>query len=362
MATIYSSRHSKPLGGGRHAFGGGGLNLPITHLAGEGDLTGTFDDFQQIVQARDLATATVGDIEVLGWTVTEVGAAPVASSVFVNDPAAAGHWEDTLTIDCGTENNKGGNLQLNPDGSVSGTAGVFPHIWLPDNGVITALDNTIVSFAARIGIVTDDAGGVFNGKLFIGFAVTGDVDVMVPSTGVIDLVGGVEGPIVGVHINADSSVTPNISLIAQRIFGAALVDGTNFTNMVSGVDSFETGLTPAVPSWFDVGFRMHITNWSDNDDNGAVRGYFRRVPVAGGVFETANREAPGLRETQASESGAVKVEEWREHSVVLQNQCVAPNAARYVPTIEAINSTGDNSDFLIDWWSMGISRFSRRGN
>ena len=343
MATIYSARSSKPLGAGRHAFGGAGLNLGVDALSGEGDIITTVEDFNGQLTDGGITGNRPGG----AWTSLAIGVGATAS---VNDLALGNPYESSARLNCGGAVDAGGNAQQNVDSPA-------PRIWLPDTSVApTTLDHTVVTLACRVGIISD--APTFDGKFFIGFAQDGDQDVMVVTSGAIAVAS--TGALVGLHINADIAVIPNISLIAKRAPAAAMAQDVNFTNLISGVDSFETGLTAGVPRWFDLAFRMSITNMSDVNSNGGVRAYFRRVPEAGGAFETPNREAPGLRETQASDSGAVKVEEWREHNVVLENQ--SPNdATALVPTIEFLNGPTNESDFLVDWLVMGISRFSRRG-
>jgi hypothetical protein len=354
MATVYSSRHSKPLGAGRHAFGGGGLNMGVDALFGETELITVFEDYN--MQFADVAPGPGAPHG--AWDTVAIGG--VGPRVSVNDPAVSTIFHSAILLNCGATGDGGINGRLE-----NATTGLQDTMWFPGNVPAANADHTVLTFSCRVGLNTDDAGGVFDGKAFFGFAIVGDTDIMDPATGAIATVAGaVDGPVVGIHFNADPAVTPNISLIAQRTFGTAPTEGVNFTTMVDGAtNTWNQGLTAGVFRFFDVGFRMWVKNSDDANDNGQIRGYWRQVPEIGGSFETANRVAPGLRESKASDSGAVKVEEWSEHDVVLENQ-TPHDAARLVPAIEVLNgpaAPGNEADFLLDWWAMGISRFSQRG-
>ena len=343
MATIYGSRHTRPLGVSRHGFGGAGLNLGVDALFGETDLITTFDDFNHVATNATAAAGPPG----VGWTSTVVGATGAEASG-INDRGRA-QFESSLLVDAGTAADTGLNLQL-----VGADAVDFPHIWIPDDAPAVSLDNTVIVFACRIGLINDTAA-TWDGKVFIGFANDVDVSIMTVATGAI-AVPSANG-LVGFHIAEDG----HIDFLSQRLGATALVSETTFTQLFPAATAVNA--TANEPTWFDLAFRMHITDQSDAANNGAVRAYFRRVPGVGDDFGVVGATAAGLRETQASDSGRATQDGWREHGTVLINQ--NPNAANgngvLVPTIEVLNGGGaPETDFLLDWWSMGISRFSRR--
>jgi hypothetical protein len=343
MATIYGSRHTRPLGVSRHGFGGAGLNLGVESLAGETDLITTFDDFNHVATNAVAGAGQPG----VGWTSSAVGAVAAEASG-INDRAQA-QFESSLLVNAGTAADTGLNLQL-----VGADAVDFPHIWYADDAPAVSMDNTVFVFACRIGLINNTAA-TWDGKAFIGFANNPDVNVMTAASGVLTVPSA--NGLLGFHIPEDGS----IDFVSQRLAATALVAETNFTEIFPA--GTVVNATANEPTWFDLAFRMHITDMSDNANNGEVRCYFRRVPGVGDDFGVVGAVAAGLRETQASDSGRVTQDGWREHGTVLLNQNPNPANATgvLVPTIEVLNGGGaPDTDMLVDWWSMGISRFSRR--
>jgi hypothetical protein len=310
------------------------LNLGIEALAGETDMVTVFDDFNQYIDVRDLATATTGGLEDNGWTITQVGGAAAGSGVGINDDASV-LWDSCLRVNCGTADDQGGNLQLIPGAGETH----FPHIWIADSGTATALDSTTFVFACRVGLVPE--GTTWAAKAFIGWAQAGDTSIMTAATGVITIAS--TGALVGFHIPEDGSIDG----ISHRTAATAMAEGTNFTDLTG--TGWNTGLTAGAPVWFDLALRMDITDMSDDNANGATRFYWRGPlnSVTGGA---------GSVEFNAPGEGYPP---WREHGTVLTNQ--TPNDGTIlVPTIEAINgAAGNEGDVLVDWWAMGVSRFSR---
>lgn len=342
----YANRYSRPLGVDGRGWGGAGANLGIEALAGDTDMVTVFDDFNIYVDVRDLATATAGGIEDNGFTVTQVGGAAAGSGVGINDDATA-FWDSCLRINCGTDNDQGGNIQLIPAAGETH----FPHIWIPDSGTATSLDNTVIVFAVRVGVNTTDAAGDFDGKAFIGFAAAGETAVMTAATGALSVAAAAD-ILLGFHLGCNGEVGA-IDGISQRVGNTAYAEGTNFTRMLpaGSLDAVAANGATAVTDtvWYDLALRCTVTDMSDANANGATEFFWRRVPQL--------TNAPGLA---AATNLPGQDLAWVRHPTVLLNQ--TPNSGtNLVPTIECINGPADDSDFLIDWWAFGYSRYSRSG-
>ena len=384
MATIYSSRSNKPHGVGRLGFGGAGLNLDMAALAGETDLITTFDDFNDHMSVTTWLLASGADgttnlWEESGWVMNDDGTGtPTAPTIAMNDPTVvADAFQSCIRIFPGTADDSGGIMQL--DGindannglaeigsattdTVVGGHRSFPHIWIPESGGDAAiLDNTVIVFACRIGLqadITPDSG-IWEGKVYIGFAASAAVPtIMDHDTGVLP---NAAGNLHGFHVGEDGSIRG----ISKRITADSLVSGTNFTELFAAgsADGSIANGANAVGDimWFDLALRMNITNMSDDAANGTTTFFSRRVPRVGGTVAITGAVAPGLRETQASNSSLVTSDDWSEHATVLNNE--TPNhSLALVPAIEVMNGPTGTLDpvFFLDWWSFGISRFSRR--
>ena len=354
MATSYSARYSRPLGVSNRGFGGAGLNLGIEALCGETEMVTTFDDFNGVVgvEAGDGTT----NWETLGWELQEVGTTPANDTVSMNDAnTVTERFDSCIKIYPGDDEDDGISMQLDRVTNTivdSGAAGGFPHIWIPETAAgATVNDNTTFIFATRIGLradVTTDGAGDWDGKMFIGWAEAGDAAVLVRTTGLLTVSSGA-GPVVGFGVNEDGSIV----LIAQRTVDTALAEGTNFTTMIAagGVDGTVANgaVTAGDTMWFDLALRMDIVDQSSATDNGAVRGYYRRV-------RDISSGAPGQRDSRLAGDGPGG---WVQHGTVLENAC--PNHdVGMVPTIEAINGPTSGQDVImyVDWWCMGVSRYS----
>lgn len=336
-----------PLLGSRHSFGGAGENLGIEGIAGESDIVTVFDDFNGYVENRELTNVATAGIEDHGWLVTEVGT-PAGSAVGINDDSNVG-FDSGLRINCGTAADTGGNCQFHPPlGSVEVPS--TPAIWVPANNGGTVLDNTVYIFACRLGVHTDDAAGDFDGKLFIGLAEDGDAAILVVNGDSPFIQQAETGPLVGFHILEDGSLRG----ISQRTVNTAYAEGTNFTEIGAAgyVDSTLANGAAAVGDmmWFDLALRMDITDSDDDDANGSTTFYHRRVRPSG---RTPGQVGTGIAQDRD--------DRWQQHSTVLLNQ-TPNNNLLLVPTIEAINGPTDESDFVVDWWTMGISRYSRQSH
>jgi hypothetical protein len=248
MATSYSGRYSRPLGAGDNAFGGAGLNLGIEALAGETEMITTFDDFNDRRDAA--AVAGAGDPRP-GWFSSVINVA-TGNLINLNDPGATPQpvaFQSSLRVLPGTIEDAGVNLQI-----VGGTDGSSPHVWIQDRDADAAGgDNTSIVFACRVGVglAAAAAGEVWQGKFFVGFAISGDVQVLNNTTGEIDL--ATDGPLLGFHMAEDG----HIDLISVRDgIAGPLVDGTHFTQLVD--TSWNANLQPELgtanhqPTWFDL--------------------------------------------------------------------------------------------------------------
>lgn len=361
----YSTRRGRPIGVSDQGFGGAGLNLGIEALAGEGDMITVFDDFNHVIPLDEFG-ATTGDADTsvlgdCGWVLSDIGAA-ANDSIGMNDVTRP-RFDSCLHLTAGDTNDTGGNAQLdlvNAD-LVSGANHLtalsgrhnFPHLWMPDSGTATSFDNTTFVFACRIGLITSDAVGAWDGKCFIGFAEAGDAQIMTAATGVITIAS--TGALVGFHIPEDGSV----DAVSHRTAATAMAEGTNFTELAAA-DSVDSTIANGVttigdPVWYDLAFRMNVTNMSDDNDNGFTTFYYRRIqPV---TTATTNDAGPGRDVEPRVGEG---YEPWIEHGTVLTDQ--TPNSATIlVPTIEVQNGAIETADteMLVDWWAMGISRASR---
>lgn len=357
MATRWNSTHlvdPKGMGG---AAGGMGIEA----LAGDSDLVTVFDDFNHVVP-NDEFGATTGDADTsplgdAGWVLTDVGS-PVAETVGINDPTDVSQgFESCLRIFTGTADDAGGNMQLdliNADlasganhlTSLSSPSS-FAHIWIPETGAGAAeLDNTVWTFACRVGMESGAADGLWAAKYFIGWAEAGDTGILTPGGGAITQAE--TGPLVGFHCGEDGSIDG----ISQRTVNTAYAEGTNFTELLAAGETDGTVANGAVTAgdimWFDLALRMTITDMSDNDANGSTEFFYRKVlPATGIVGQTPIRG----------------VNPWIRHPTVLLNQ-TPNNDVALVPTIEVINSddAGEDATFYLDWWAFGTSRFSRRAH
>jgi hypothetical protein len=361
MATNYSGRFSKPLGGNRHAFGGAGLNLDLGALSGQTDIATVFDDMNHnIATVAYTALPLAGSISDFGWVTTLVGAGggTVGVGTLLNSTLDANY----LVPD------EGANMQLQPVVGVGGIgAAAFPHYRFRSS--TTSLDHNVYVFACRVGY---QSSGTSQAKLYLGWAEGGDVDIMDPATGVLSTAAGAgqAGPLLGFHINLDPAVTPNISLVSQRVHGVAFVEGTNFTAMRSGADvpvDPASGQATGEVIWHDLALLCHGIDNSDNTNNGSVTGFFRRVPTISDDFGSTiitDPVAAGLRETSASDGDSPDSGRWVKHPTVLLNQIPTMGGAigSLVPTIEVIAGPATNGSFLIDWWAFGVSRPSLRAS
>lgn len=340
-----STHWSGPLAGSDKAFGGAGFDLPIECTNGETNLVGVVDDFNGVVPTEAFGGAA--NWETMGWILTDVGI-PAADEVGMNDPADVDQWNPScVRIFPGTTDDAGGNMQLDRiNASLPASGGhYFPHLHIPETDAgAAALDNTEIVFACRAGFradLTTTGAGDWNSKAFIGFAVAGDTGLMTAATGALTAAGAAE-QLVGFHIPEDGSIDG----ISQRDGSTAYADGTNFTELAAAgaVDGTVANgaITAGDTMWFDLAFKLTITDWSDDNANGATEFYWRRL-------------------TPTSTSKAVKQGGWQKHGTALTNQ--APNhTVGLVPTIEVINgpTAGRDGVVYLDWWAFGVSRFSLR--
>ena len=341
-----SGTHWKgPLMGSDALFGGAGKNLDIAAAAGMSDMVTTFDDFNGIVAGDAFGAAT--NWEASGfWVLTDVGT-PVSDLVSMNDAAVvANPYDSCIRIYAGTSNDTGGNMQLDAVNGAIATAGgqTFPHMWIPETAAgVAILDNTVLTFACRVGLLTDEAAGTWDAKAFIGLAAAGDTGVLTVADGTME--GGT--PIHGFHIPEDGSLDG----ISQRTGGTAFTEGTNFTELAAA-DAFDSTIANGVATvgdaiYYDLAMRHVVTNMSDDTANGYTEFFYGRVnPNATGVL---------------GESGAPALSRhMKRHPTVLLNQ--TPNhTVSMVPTIEVCNGAAESQDMtmLVDFWSFGCSRYSR---
>jgi hypothetical protein len=360
----YSNRFQHGLGCNDEAMAGAGHNLGIEALAGDTDLVTVFDDFNDTmpnVGFSDVSAAdgTTNSWEENGWVMTDVGTA-ANDSVGMNPVGGIG-FNSCIHITAGDTNDTGGNMQLDLVNSTmvggtytgSGTNDFtfikrpFPHIWFPDSGTVTAADNTVYVFACRAGFLTTDAAGAWDGKVFIGLAQAVDTSIMTADTGVITIAS--TGPLVGFHIPEDGSIDG----ISHRTAATAMAEGTNFTELraAGAVDGTTANGASAAGDiiWYDLAFRMDVTDMSETTGNGWTQFYYRAVPRL--------TQRPGNRVHAVPGQNPP----WVRHSTVLTDQ--TPNdASIMVPTIEVINGATETEDteLFLDWWAFGISRYSRQ--
>jgi len=333
MGTSYSGRYTNPLGAGPRAFGGAGWNLGVEALAGQTEISTVFDDFNRTMTADAAGTA----MELNGWEVFE-SAGAANNTIGMNDPVNHVEHFSGILIDAGDNADDGYSVQL-----ADSTAGAQVHewIWVPTNGNAAALDGSILTFACRIGVTCDVAGG-WSGKVFIGWATLGETAVLTLADGTIG-VGAAADLVHGFHIPEDGSID---GISQGRDGTTAYVEGTNFTELFAAgaADSGVAGNAGFI--WYDLALRMAITDMSDDDANGSTTFYSRLLsdstPPPGSMGGNMPGEGPA----------------WKQHPTVLMNQTPNPGDA-LVPTIEVINGPTSHIDLKLDWWAMGFSRFSR---
>ncbi len=356
MPAGYGEAKSRAIGLDDQAFGGAGMNLSLDAIMGEGDMVTTFDDFNGIVLSQEFGAAN--GWEDLGWRlVDDDGSAPTADTIWMNDGNVANaDCDSCIRIFPGTADDAGGQMKLS--GTTTSTNS-FPHIWLPGSSIPSGggaaaenTDNSVWSFACRIGLQADvDNSPVTNwsGKVFIGRGALGDTSIMEHDTGAITDNGAA---LAGFHVGADGSIRG----VSKRVSNSAMVDGTNFVELVTtgGVDSTLANGASTVGDtmWFDLAFRMYISNRSSSADNGYTK-FYSRGPLNG----TAP-DVPGLAQFEVPGEG---YQPWLEHSVALINAGPNSGSANLVPTIEVLNGSTASEDcvFYVDWWAMGRSRVGR---
>lgn len=347
----YSDRRGRPIGCSDQAFGGAGLNLSVDALFGETEMITAFDDFNIYVDVRDLLTATAGGIEDNGFTVTQVGV-PTNSAIGINDDATF-RYDSCIRINCGDTDDTGANIQLIPAAGETH----FPHIWYPSNGTATSMDDAAFTFACRVGVTTNEGAGDFFGKAFIGLARAGETAIMTPATGAIS-VAAANDILLGFHLGCNGEVGAIDGIAQGRLGTTAYAEATNFTRIhaAGALDSTLANGYRAIgdPVWFDLALRVDVEDMSNDNANGNVYFYTRRVPQTTSPSARATSWA-GREVTPRPGQG---YQPWTRHSVVLDNQ--TPNSGtNLVPTIEVINGDGDEIDMFVDWWAFGISRYSR---
>lgn len=334
--SIQGTHFKGPLLGSRASFGGAAENLTIDAIAGESDLVTTFDDFNTYVNVAEFGAAD--GLENIGWVVGDIGV-PAGDGAGINDDGSI-RYESALRVNAGTAPDTGGHLKINP----LATASRSPHIWLADNGSganPAVLDNTTFIFACRLGFESNVDGG-WDGKVFVGMAGQTDTAILVV-TGDGDLITLPAGdPMLGFHVLENGSVR-GVAIRDETI--TSLVDGTHFTELLAA-DSVDNAAADT-PTWIDLALRMVITDMSDNAANGSIEFFYRR-----GVPATVTLGRPGVPPSQ-------RLGDWTKHPTVLNNQTPNNDAVLLVPTIEVLNGPTNQSDLLVDWWAMGISRYSR---
>ena len=351
----YSGRHQHILGGSEKAMGGAGLNMNIEAMGGDTDMVTVFDDFNHFIENVEF-TDTDG-WEECGWVLTDIAA--VGETVGMNDPADVSQmFESSIRIFTGTDDDCGGNMQLdciNADmvstadelTTLSGRYN-FPHLWIPETDAgVTILDNSVFTFACRVGMEGGAADGLWAAKYYIGMAAAGDTTVLTAAGGEMDIATEA-GPHLGFHCHEDGSIDG----ISQRTATTAQVAGTNMTELFAAGSTDGTLANGAETAgdimWFDLALRMTVTDMSDDDDNGRTDFYYRRVPPITTTVGDRTHLVGG------------QTPPWVHHNTVLTNQTMNHTVAM-VPTIEAINSddVGEDATLLIDWWAFGQSRYSR---
>jgi hypothetical protein len=355
----YGSKFTHPLGGSDKALGGAGHNMGIECLNGETDMVTVFDDFNSTIKGQDtFGAATI--FEDSGWVLTDVGS-PTNDEISMNDPSDVDTWQPScIRIYPGDADDAGGNMQLDlingAIGTLVGTAD-FPHLYIPETAAgATLLDGTTWMFACRLGIradLTTTGSGAWDattlgGKLFIGWAVAGESAIMTPGTGAISVAAAAD-KLVGFHVTESGAIEG----ISQREGDTAYAEGTNFETLVSAGGVAGTTANGAEADgdtmWFDLGLRMNILDWSEASGNGDTTFYWRRVPKLTG--------SPGSVSYPPGGEGLGRMQ---KHPTVLTDQ-IPTHTVAMVPTIEAINgpTAGTDCVFFLDWWTFGVSRFSR---
>ena len=367
----FSSRHERPIGASNKAQGGAAFNQSVSGLEGESDLVTVFDDFNQAVTTTTFGTSagatTSNGFEDAGWVCTDVGT-PSNDQIGQNDVGDVDQWiPSCLRIDTGDTEDTGGNMQLDWINSraasavdVAGTADFrvntpsYPHLWIPETAAgAGALDNQILTFSCRLGFRADDevagdTSGDWDSKAFIGFAVAGDTGIMTASTGALAS-GAAAQQLLGFHINEDG----DIHGIAQRDGSVSYAAGTNFTELkgAGAVDGTVANGSNAAGDtvWYDLALRARVTDWSDDDANGAVEFYYRRVMPTLGIGGDRSHPGPGRGSA------------WVKHGTALEN-AIPYHTVALVPTIEVINGPTADRDGVVylDWWSFGVTRPSSR--
>ena len=336
----YSTRRGRPLGVSEQGAGATLTNMNLFALDGESEIVSVHDDFNGYVADEHFGGAN--NWETQGWALTDAGTTvtPVGDYAEMNDGSVEGDFYSSLHLYAGTVADEGGNMQLLGAGaaavpSASGGGG-FPHIWIPTSGMDTEiLNNVAITFACRVGVVSNNA--LCDGKFFIGFAEVGDTSILTTTTGVITI--NSTGALFGFHFNADSQDT--LRFVSHRLVATAMATGVNFVELTDGID---TGYTVGHPRWFDLSFRMMCTDMSDNAANGLSVAAWREV---------AGQVGPGSQLINLPGEGYAPY----NLSADLDNQ--TPNSATMlVPTIELMNGPTYLTHLKLDWWSMGISRYS----
>ncbi len=369
MPMPVSGSYGRPTGCSSKAMGGAAEGMDISALRGESELVTVFDDFDDTMIVTDPgvvsnADTTINLWEECDWNLASIGTSST-NTVDMQDPNVTAKWHPScMRFVTGDDEDTGVGMQLDMLANinhgvlldVAGTDDIaisghrnFQHVIIPDSAIGAAvLDDTTFVFACRVGIRADidaNGGGAWDSKAFIGWAESGDVDVLVLATGLVSVSGGTEGPVVGFNINEDGGIIG----VSQATFGTALAAGTNFIQMVDagGVDGTTANgsETAGDTTWFDLALRMDIGNISANA--GTTKFYSRRVPLVSG--------AAGWSDADQSTANF----NWTLNGTL--TDAIPNNDVALVPTIEVINGPTTDVDGVIflDWWTMGCSRISR---
>ena len=356
----FASKYGRPLGASRDAMGGAALNMGIEALTGEIDMITVFDDFNGFVDVEGFGDTAY--LTTMGWVGTD-DTTPTADAISMNDVSATtGDFDSCLRIFPGTDDDDGGNLQLDLlNGGIAATtvSHDFPHLWLPETaglpsrgagGAATALDDTTWVFACRLGLNADitGTGTDWEGKMFIGWAVAADATILDADTGDITTTNG---ELFGFHVTESGAIEG----VSKRTAGDAMIDGTNYTTLLAASSADNTVANGARVKndtmWFDLALRIDILDMSSSTANGSTRFFYR------GPLNRASALNAGKDEFAKPGEGYYP---WREHSTVLLNE--TPNGAvSHVPTIECLNGPTGGLDccMYVDWWAFGRNRISR---
>ena len=332
----YSTRRGRPLGVSEQGAAGILTNNNLFALDGESEIVTTFDDFNYFVLSEDHATADT-TWETLGWELVDRNTA-TDPYIEMNDPAKALDFYSAIHVFAGTKADAGGLAQLTGASNTLPASGgaVFPHIWIPNSGMdAEVLDKTVITFSCRVGVVSNAI--TCDAKWFIGFAPLADAAIVADATGIITIAS--TGTLLGFHFNADSQDT--LRLISHRTAATVMAEGVNFTELTDGVDE---GYTIGHPRVFDLALRCHVNNMSDNANNGLTVAAWREV---------GGQAAPGMEGLNLPGEGYGP---W-SISAILDNQTPNDGTTLY-PTIELLNGPTHQSHIKIDWWSMGLSRYT----